>query len=172
MGFVSHARFRFTPQNARSGEARMMFCALTLQEWSNVAVIVAGTSAAAALGINAFQLKLNRDFQKQVATKATYREYLKLAVKHPLFGDGNFKMEDKVEQSRYEWFVSFFLLAAEEVLEYAWRDTAWVEAVKEEIERHTDYLADKYFSETEIYFYSERLQQTVRQIISARKVTV
>lgn len=143
----------------------MIFNALTLQEWSNVAVIVAGTSAAVALGINAFQLKLNRDFQKQVATKATYREYLKLSVEYPFFGDGNFKTDDKEEQSRYEWFVSFFLLAAEEVLEYAWYDTAWVEAVEEEIERHTDYLADKYFSETEMYFYSKRLQKTIRQII-------
>jgi len=138
---------------------------LTLQNWQSIAAIIAAVFALFALILNAIQLKRNTDFAKQAATKTTYREYLKLACEYPHFGDGNRRFDDEMEQSRYEWFVSFFLLAAEEVLQYASKDFQWIEAVKEEIGRHTEYLTSYYFQHTEIHFYGDELQRVIRQVI-------
>jgi len=142
---------------------------VTLQSWQSIAVICATTFAFIALLINALQLKRNTDFQKQVATKVTYREYLKLACEYPKFADGRCSFSDELEQSRYEWFVSFFLLAAEEVLQYASYDLDWVEAIKEELNRHAAYLAGDYFQNTEIHFYYRSLQNVIQSILAEQR---
>jgi hypothetical protein len=143
----------------------------TLYQWATVVIAIA---AIVALFINAYQLKLSRDFQKQAATKVTYREYLKLSIEYPQFGDGSPLDLSELERSRYEWFVSFFLLAAEEVVEYAANDKYWVNAIKEEISRHRECLSSAYYQQTELPFYSRKLQRVVRDTLAVlpdRQVT-
>ena len=140
-----------------------------LQKLSSVALVIAATVAIITMIVTVFQLYFNRKYMKQAATKTTYREYLKLATKYPNFGDGNFDRSNEIERTRYEWFVSFFLLAAEEVLENAGSDKFWLEALKEEAGRHSEYLNSDYIQRTELNFYSKKLQKFIRENVKPSK---
>jgi hypothetical protein len=65
------------------------------------------------------QLSLNRKNQRETTAKATFREFLKMCVQNPDLAYGK---PGPGKQEEYEWFVAYFLWAAEEVLEYSRKD--------------------------------------------------
>ena len=87
--------------------------------WAPVITAIAAVCAAT-IAYRAFAIaKQNCDAairnQRETTAKNTFRDFLKLCVDNPKLAYGEPPPED---QKKYEWFVAYFLWAAEEVLQY------------------------------------------------------
>jgi hypothetical protein len=89
-------------------------------------------TAVAALFVARWQLKLNRQNQRETTGKTIFRDFLKLCVEYPDFAYGG-----KQHEPRYEWFVAHFLWAAEELLEHA--PAEWEPNLRLYVSYHRDY---------------------------------
>jgi hypothetical protein len=81
------------------------------------------------------QLSLNRKNQRETTAKATFREFLKLCVQRPNLAYGK---PNPGEQDEYEWFIGYFLWAAEEILEYSGKN--WESNLRLHATYHKDWI--------------------------------
>jgi nitrate reductase gamma subunit len=97
------------------------------KDWAQIAPIVTLVVALFALVLAWRQLALNRANQRETTAKTTFRDYLKLAVEHPELSAGNYEVVAKDDKllEQYEWFVGYFLWAAEELFEFAPQEDVW-----------------------------------------------
>jgi hypothetical protein len=90
-----------------------------------------------------WQLDSSRELQLKTIAQDSFREYLKLAIDEPLFAVGMrtcSRDSCKNPEQSYEWFVSYFLHAAEQVyLEYP-GDEGWKRALSSQVCFHREYL--------------------------------
>src|SRR5258708_4917589 len=56
------------------------------------------------------QLVLNRANQRETTAKATFREYLKLAVQYPELSSNNYENLTGDNLERYKWLVGYFFM--------------------------------------------------------------
>jgi hypothetical protein len=97
------------------------------KDLAQIAPIFTAIIALVGVSLALKQLSLIRTNQRETTAKATFREFLKLGVQYPgpAYGKPN---SDK--QDEYEWFVAYFLWAAEEILEYSPKDWAAICAIR------------------------------------------
>jgi hypothetical protein len=115
------------------------------------------------------QVKLNRTNQRETTAKATFREFLKIAVEHPKLADGNYRsIIDDGLKSKYEWFVGYFLWAAEEVLAYVEQDAkgdpTWTFNLQMVANRHREYFQSPEF-QAELSGYNKSIRFLVERAI-------
>ena len=80
------------------------------KEWAQIAPGFTPLVAVAAVLLACrVQLVLNRYNQRETTAKATFREYLKLAVQYPELSSADFQSLKGDQLERYEWFVGCFL---------------------------------------------------------------
>lgn len=111
------------------------------------------------------QLNLNRANQRETTAKATFREFLKLAVEYPELAEGSYQAIIKSgKKDKYEWFVGYFLWAAEEILDYAEKDSTWVFNLQMVAKKHRDYFLTTEF-QAELPGYSNKIQSLIERAI-------
>jgi hypothetical protein len=104
------------------------------------------------------QLVTNRKNQRETTAKTNFREFLKLCVDYPDFAYGI--ILDAECRAKYEWFVSHFLWAAEEILEYARED--WEDNLRLHISYHRGYLQhDAEFRGEDFPTYTKKLRHFI-----------
>jgi hypothetical protein len=95
-----------------------------LKELGKIGPLVTAIVALMALIVARRQLSLNRKNQRETTATATFREFLKLAVQYPDYANGKHGSEPD-QKERYQWFVGYFLWAAEEILSFSPNDDVW-----------------------------------------------
>jgi hypothetical protein len=131
------------------------------QQWLTVAPIITPFVALAAVWVAYRQLSLNRKNQRETTAKATFREFLKLCVQYPDLADGK---PTSGKQDEYEWFVAYFLWAAEEILEYSGKD--WETNLRLHMTYHKDFLkSDQTFRNEDFYAYSGAVQRLILDVV-------
>src|ERR1700749_4272557 len=96
-----------------------------LQEWVQISPGLTPLVALSALLVAWRQLALNRINQRETTAKATFREYLRLAVQHPeLIGENYASLKDN-SLERYKWLGGYLLWSVEELLEFRAKEYVW-----------------------------------------------
>jgi len=137
-------------------------------QWTQIAPTLTPLIGIGALLFAWMQLRLNRANQRETTAKATFREFLKLAVEHPELAEGNYEslISDDERQKKYEWFVGYLLWAAEEILEYAENDSTWQFNLKLVAGKHRAYFRTPEF-QSELPAYSSKVRSLVDNIIQS-----
>ena len=119
------------------------------------------------------EYKRHQRNHKESLAKGIYSDYLKLAVEYPdlaypsprsikeLTSSENFK--------KYTWFVSYVLVACDEILSLCSHNiedgNKWKTVIKEQIKFHKVYLSSSEFLNTrEIEGYSEELKKLINEV--------
>jgi hypothetical protein len=107
------------------------------------------------------QLTLNRENERETTAKSVFREYLKLAFENPDLAEGNYAaLITGGKRDKYEWFVGYFLWAAEEILAYARNDTIWRDNLISQAKQHRAYFNSPRFDK-ELEGYSKEVVKLV-----------
>jgi hypothetical protein len=133
----------------------------SIKDFATIASLVLATAGLAATAI---QMQRNRNFQKENTAKAVYRDYLRMATDNPTLANGNYSKIPEEKREQYKWFVSYFLWACEEVINFAPRDPQWHEDIADQIKYHEEYLCSKEFRDQELPFYSSELQRLIADV--------
>jgi hypothetical protein len=135
--------------------------------WVQIAPSVTPFVALFAIMVAWRQLALNRANQRETTAKAIFREYLKLAFEHPDLAAGDYQLLLKNgRKQEYEWFVGYFLWAAEEILDYANNDATWQFNIQWQANKHRDYFKeDPEFLKSEIQGYNKIVKTIVERAV-------
>src|ERR1700678_882765 len=106
----------------------------SIPTWAPVGTLVVITFGAVVALLNLRNVIKN---QRETTAKNTFRDFLKLCIEHPDLAYGH-PPADKKEN--YEWFVAYFLWAAEEILKYSAKD--WRSNLLLNASYHRAYLKD------------------------------
>jgi hypothetical protein len=129
------------------------------RHWAEIAPGFTPIVAIIGLGLAVWQLWLIRTNQRETTAKGTFREFLKLCVQAPDFANGK---PSPGKESEYEWFVAYFLWAAEDILKYSPKD--WEKNLQLHVRYHKDYLKnDKRFREEDFPTYSSDVQALIEK---------
>lgn len=119
-----------------------------LEQLSNISNIVMGLLAVIAAAIAWYQVRVSHRDQKRTTAKEIYREYLERAFENPKLSSpshptsyypyNKITADDQLFE-QYEWYVSYLLLAVEEILDLE-ESEQWKETLKKQIRFHTEYL--------------------------------
>jgi|SRR5450631_3202057 hypothetical protein len=116
------------------------------------------------------QLALNRANQRETTAKTTFRDFLKLAVEHPELSAGNYETIAKSERllEQYEWFVGYFLWAAEELFEFTPREDVWSRNLQLLANYHSAYFKNSSdFRTREFDTYSAKTKALIEHAIAS-----
>ncbi len=107
-----------------------------------------------ALGFAAGQIASGRVSQREATAKEVWRDYELLGLQHPdlaLPDSGDCDADAEAFQGsrekfkKYRWYVSFMLLACEEILLCTRNREDWLSAIERQIRRHKDYIGSDFF---------------------------
>jgi len=130
-----------------------------------IATLVGLVFSSVGLCSTALQMHRSRQFQRENTAKGIYRDYLKMATDNPVMADGDLKEIAKLElNKKYKWFVSYFLWACEEVIEFAPDDEAWRTDLDRQLSYHRAYLTSAEFINDELPFYSDGLKSLISNL--------
>ena len=131
------------------------------RDWAQIAPGITPIVAFVGLGLAVWQLRLIRTNQRETTAKATFREFLKLCVQSPGLAYGK---PDAGKQDEYEWFVGYFLWAAEEILKYSRKD--WEANLRLHMTYHKDYLKnDQRFRNEDFPTYSAAVRALIEEVV-------
>ena len=122
--------------------------------------------ARAALHEARLQINASKRSQKEATAANIYGEYLRLAIDHPDESRRD-KQNDKirVDDPKYDAFVTYALYAAEEILSLFPDDINWRNALKLDLSHHKDFFnSDAY--KNDVNSYTTELQGIVKEIRS------
>jgi hypothetical protein len=137
-----------------------------LKSWSQIAPAFTFIAAVIAVFVAWRQFALNRANQRETTAKAIFREYLKLAFENPDLAAGDYQSLPPAKREQYEWFVGYFLWAAEEILDYAKNDPTWEINLELNAKRHLEYFRnDKRFNEIELRGYRANVRNLIERVI-------
>jgi hypothetical protein len=140
------------------------------KDWAEIAPGLTPVVALIAVLIAWRQLALNRTNQRETTAKTTFREFLKLCVQYPDLASGK---PTSGRERDYEWFVAYFLWAAEETLEYSRKDRDWQANLRLHMTYHKDYLKnDQRFRDEDFPCYSAAVQELIQGVVGPIKPTV
>jgi hypothetical protein len=111
------------------------------------------------------QLALNRGNQRETTAKATFREYLRLAVQYPELSWDNYANLKGDNLERYKWLVGYFLWSAEELLEFTPKEDVWSRNLQMLAAYHREYLKSPEFMEHEFDTYSAKTRALIKRAI-------
>src|SRR5262249_39083171 len=92
---------------------------MTLEDWGNVANLVMALSAIAALLYAFVEVRSARDDSREATAIQTWMEYYLRCLDYPQYACPDLKKlsDAKIQEFyKYEWFVSFMLLACDQVI--------------------------------------------------------
>ena len=138
------------------------------KEWAQIAPAFTPLVALAALLLAWRQLVLNRINQRETTAKATFREYLKLAVQYPELSSTNFRELKDNDLERYEWFVGYFLWSADELLELESLESEWGRNLQILADYHGEYFkTSPPFITKELDTYSPKTRILIKRAIAS-----
>jgi hypothetical protein len=140
------------------------------RDWAQIAPGFTPIVAAAAVLLAWRQLVLNRANQRETTAKATFREYLKLAVQYPELSEGNYLTLQGTERERYEWLVGYLLWSAEELLEFVPTEKVdlWTTNLQILADYHREYFKNSpTFMPKEFKTYSAKTQAIIQRAIAS-----
>lgn len=138
----------------------MVDCTVT-QMASDIANVIVAIIAMVALAVAAKQLKA----QRENTALETYRQYVRLALEHPEFSGPALQLadfNDKKTKERYEWFVSYLLMAAEQILDLDPNNPEWLATITTQLGYHKEYLNSS--GKQYLNHYSMRLRELIERI--------
>ena len=112
------------------------------------------------------QLVLNRANQRETTAKATFREYLRLAVQYPELSWNNYADLKGDNLERYKWLVGYFLWSTEELLEFTPKEDVWTNNLQMLADYHREYLRSQEFMAQEFSTYSAKTQALIKRAIA------
>jgi hypothetical protein len=137
--------------------------------WAQIAPGFTPVVALIAVLVAWLQLALNRRNQRETTAKAVFRDYLRLAFDNPDLAAGDYLALCRAEKKEsYEWFVAYFLWAAEEILNFARRDKIWWDNLVGQAEQHRQYFETPQFKK-ELRGYSEKVKDLVNDALKRRE---
>jgi hypothetical protein len=145
----------------------------SVQDWGAAANVVMAAAAIAALWYAFVQVRSSREDTREATAKHIWSEYHLNGLEYPELANPDLskldykKMEyggDAAKFHDYTWFVSFMLLACDELLRLGGGadDWDWEQIVKNNIKWHWDYIESSAFDEREVL--SPRLLRKIDQI--------
>jgi hypothetical protein len=137
------------------------------KQWAQIAPGVTPIVALSALLIAWWQLAVNRANQRENTAKATFREYLKLAVQYPELSWNNYESLTGDDLERYKWLVGYFLWSAEELLEYTPREDVWRRNLEMLAGYHREYLKSPDFMSREFETYSGKTKELIKRVVKS-----
>jgi hypothetical protein len=137
--------------------------------WAQIAPGFTPVVAIAAVLLAWGQLNLNRANQRETTAKATFREYLKLAVHYPELSSGHYATLQGTELERYKWLVGYFLWSAEELLEFlpTAKQDLWTTNLQMLADYHREYFNTPTFMAKEFVTYSQKTQELITRAIAS-----
>ena len=133
------------------------------KDWAQIAPGATPIVAFIGLALAVWQIRLIRINQRETTAKATFREFLKLCVQSPDLAYGK---PNSGRQGEYEWFVGYFLWAAEEILEYSRK--GWEANLRLHMTYHKDYLKnDQRFRNEDFPTYNDNVQKMIRDVVGS-----
>jgi hypothetical protein len=129
-----------------------------------VGVVVAAYFAKQQIDIAKQQIVDAHTSQLEVTAKEAYGNYLQLATEHVDLADGGVA-EDDANFPKYQWFVSYFLNACEQILDTKKDDEGWIKCIETEIAYHKNYICkDSSFRFSELTLYSDELRAIIKRV--------
>ncbi|HHQ4708859.1 TPA: hypothetical protein ACSP0D_002958 [Aeromonas veronii] len=152
-----------------------MLFGLDKDELSAYSALATAIIALLALTIAYIQMCVNKKEARFAVAKGIYKDYLTLAFDNPEFSSASYPLnaprlqtfsfdDDKYE--RYEFFVSYLLFAAEEILVLTKNSQAWRATLSDQLRYHALYLDTQDFPE---HHYSSDLLTLREEAITAYK---
>jgi hypothetical protein len=109
-------------------------------------------------------LRTARDHQRETTAKATYREFLTLAIEHADLAEGDYQaIKRNGRQAKYDWFVAYFLWAAEEILDYDEKE--WQKNLEAVAAKHCEYFQTPEFQNKELPLYTDKAKALVGSVL-------
>jgi hypothetical protein len=137
-----------------------------LRNWAQIAPGFTPIVALIAVLVAWRQLALNRINQRETTAKATFREYLRLAVQYPELFWNNYQDLKGDHLERYKWLVGYFLWSAEELLEFTPKVDVWTDNLQMVANYHREYLKSPEFMQ-EFGTYSKKTQDLIKRAIAS-----
>ena len=138
------------------------------RDWAQIAPGFTSVVALTAVLLAWRQLVLNRTNQRETTAKATFREYLKLAVQYPELSGADYRALQGADLERYKWFVGYFLWSAEELLEFTLAEDAWGRNLQMLADDHGEYFkSSPMFMTKEFDTYSDKTQALIKRAIAS-----
>ena len=122
---------------------------LASEDLSAYATIATAIVAVLALFIAIVQILVGKHEARLGVAKSIYKDYLALAMQNPKFSSASYPIEsprlheiskDHEEYERYEFYVSYLLFAAEEILHLTKNSSEWRSALQAQLRYHALYL--------------------------------
>jgi hypothetical protein len=137
------------------------------KDWIQIAPGLTPVVALIAVLVAWRQLALNRANQRETTAKATFREYLRLAVQYPNLSSANYQNLKGDDLEQYKWLVGYFLWSAEELLEFTPKEDVWGRNLQMLAGFHREYLRSPEFMEQEFGTYSAETQALIKRAIAS-----
>ena len=138
---------------------------------------VTALAAIVALVFGVWQVLAARAVQREATAKEIWKEYYLSCVDHPeLANPGLSKLDLKKQELGgdrgkfydYQWFVSFMLLACDEVLQLRGGGPDWERFVQNNVGYHHDYIRSPAFEKSQ-HLFSPELQSKIDDILEEKR---
>jgi hypothetical protein len=140
---------------------------MTLENWGNVANLVMALAAIAALLYAFVEVRSARDDSREATAIQTWMEYYLRCLDQPQYACPDFKkLKSSKELYKYEWFVSFMLLACDQVIRLPKGGPNWEQFVRNNVSYHSDYFNDRYFSGNYSPPFSPELISKIKEVLA------
>lgn len=122
---------------------------LNPDELSAYASLVTAVTAVVAVIVASIQIHVSKRESRLGVAKGIYKDYLTLAFANPKFSSPSYPLDapgmksfahNAEELEKYEFFVSYVLFAAEEVLDLTKNSQAWRTTLRDQLRYHAIYL--------------------------------
>lgn len=130
---------------------------LNPEELSAYATMATAIVAVIALFIAIIQILVGKHEARLGVAKSIYKDYLAIAMQNPRFSSASYPInspmiheisKDHEEYERYEFYVSYLLFAAEEILNLTRNSSEWRSALQAQLRYHALYLQSKDIQES------------------------
>jgi hypothetical protein len=134
-----------------------------------VGAVVAAYFAKQQIDIAKQQIVDAHSSQLEATAKEAYGSYLQLATEYVDLAEGEIAEGDR-NFPKYQWFVSYFLNACEQVLDSKKDDEGWIKCIESEIEYHKNYICNNAWCRSnELALYSDELQAVIKRVAEGPK---
>jgi hypothetical protein len=135
---------------------------LDMQWWANLAQVVTGAVAVAALWVAVWQIQRSHRAQQEATSYATFGEQLRQNVAKPDFAKGEYRPEQKDE---YDDFVTHLLYSCENILETN-DEPLWRNTVQFQLGPHRAFLRDEFLTnKAKVSCYTPAVVRIIQEIV-------
>lgn len=127
----------------------MLFLGLSENELSAYSTFATAVTAIVAVVVAFMQILISKKESRLGIAKGIYKDYLMYAFANPQFSSASYPLDEprfdtfrknSDEYEKYEFFVSYLLFAAEEVLELTKNNYGWRATLCDQLKYHALYL--------------------------------